>query len=42
MKKETEFSKYKKYYNVNRGVDVNNQNKISGYGRNIISSPNKD
>ena len=39
---DTEYSKYKKYYNADRGVDEYNQNKISGYGRNIISSPNKD
>ncbi len=41
-KVESEYSRYKKFYNVDRGVDEYNNNRLNGYGKNLISSPSKD
>lgn len=41
-KLESEYSRYKKFYNVDRGIDEYNNNRLNGYGKNLLSSPSKD
>lgn len=38
----SEYSNYRKYENIDNGSDDYLRNKLEGYGRNVISSPDKD